>query len=345
MDDTRTSSPQTRRGLTPARLALAASAALGLWAGWRHGPPDGLRPLLIGLLPIAALIPLLARTTPPRRRYTAGGPVSGALGAAELAASPDWLQVVSGPDHEQLRHGVLEIGAALLDRGERVLVVDAARRLRLHETLGRDGVPGLLECLAGDLPALEAIRGGVQDRICLLPRGDSMRPEVWPRLGRLLAEVRPHFDRVVLALDFAAPHPVGPALEGLGALGWWCGEPGPSLLPEALAERIGISLRYLRLDIPVETLVAIASGASGTAAPDAASAAAPSDLPALAPVTAPDIPREMDCDLQTRERLRFLIWMRRVHAESLREVEAPRSPGRRLDPAQPSTALELSRGA
>ena len=34
-------------------------------------------------------------------------------------------------------------------------------------------------------------------------------------------------------------------------------------------------------------------------------------------------PGVVDCDLQVRERLRFLLWMRRVQAESLRQVEVP----------------------
>src|SRR5262249_22144392 len=251
-----------RRGLTPARLALATSVFLGLWAGSRYGLPIGLRAFLVGLLAIAPLIPLITLPFHPRLRRAlrapgaaarpahgtgrdrpargAGREKSPVARASDLAASPAWLQVLSGPDPERLRHGLLEACAALLERGERLLVVDAARRLRLHEALGRDREPGLLACLARDPPAPEALRGGGQGRLCLLLRGDSMRPEVWPRLGRLLSEVRPHFDRVLLSLDFAAPRDVGPQLASLEPLGWWCGESGTSLLPEALAERIGI---------------------------------------------------------------------------------------------------------
>jgi hypothetical protein len=97
-----------------------------------------------------------------------------------VLASPAWLQIVSGPDAERLTRGVLEIASALIGRGERVLVVDGARRLRFHEPLRRDGAPGLLECLGGDLPVFEAIQGGAEERLCLLPRGNPSRPEAWP---------------------------------------------------------------------------------------------------------------------------------------------------------------------
>ena len=50
---------------------------------------------------------------------------------------------------------------------------------------------------------------------------------------------------------------------------------------------------------------------------------APITAPVLAPVPAPrQAPLEpivLDCDLQVRQRLRFLAWMRRVQAEDQRE--------------------------
>ena len=334
MDDTRQPFLYRPRGLTPARLALAAFAIPAAWALARHGVPRAWLPVLV-VLPLAAvaLVATRRRSLGRRRADRARAP------AAEVGADGAWLQVVSGPDPAQLTRGLLELSAVLLERGRRVLMVDGARRLRFHATLGHEGEPGLLECLAGELPVMEAIRGGAADALCFLPRGDPMRVEAWPRLGRLLAAARPHFDQIVLALDFAAPREVGPALAGLGARGWWCPGDRAWLLSDALGERIGIPLRTLSLEMP-EALVreihlARAGGAFGRAHP-------PAEAGERGPASAATEPAVVECDLQVRERLRFLLWMRRVQAESLHEADAPLASGAPTPRTNPSTLARIA---
>jgi hypothetical protein len=186
----------------------------------------------------------------------------------------------------------------------------------------------LLECLAGDLPVLEAIQGGALESQRFLPRGNPMRSEAWPQLGRMLLEVRTHFDRVVLALDFAVPHEAGPALEGLEAAGWWCPDDSACILSSALAERIGIPLRNIRLSMSEDVMHEILGWRAGALAADPARSAAPisplEGTPREVAANRQAMPQVVDCDLQVRERLRFLVWMRGVQAESHRELELQR---------------------
>ena len=333
MDDTRRPILHRPRGLTPARLALAAFAIPAAWALVRHVAPRVWLPLLL-VVPFAVAALVAARGRSLRRRRADRDPAPGAR-AAEVGADGAWLQVVSGPDPTRLARGLLELAAVLLARGRRVLVVDGARRLRFHATLGHEGEPGLLECLAGELPVMEAIRGGAGDALCFLPRGDPMRVEVWPPLGRLLAAARPQFDQIVLALDFAAPREVGPALAGLGARGWWCPGDRVSLLSDALGERIGIPLRTLSLRMPEERVREIARARAGGEFPRA-------EAREQGPAPAAAEPGVVDCDLQVRERLRFLLWMRRVQAESLHEADAPLASGAPTPRTNPSTLARIA---
>ena len=244
----------------------------------------------------------------------------------EMVSSPAWLQIMSGPDPEHLTRGLFEAANALIEHGERLLIVDGARRLRFHDAIRGEAGPGLLECMSGLLPIDEAIQGSAEERLCFLPRGNPMSSEAWPQLGRLLLEARPHFDRVVLALDFAAPHDLDPALEGLGAIGWWCPDGSASILAAALAERIGIPMRNIRLPLPEEAIPELEVPRATAFAPG------PRPAPAAAYVPYPVLgerdvrpriePPVVDCDLQVRERLRFLVWMRSVQAEGQRELEA-----------------------
>jgi len=138
--------------------------------------------------------------------------------------------------------------------------------------------------------------------------------------------VRTHFDRVVLALDFAAPHEVGPALDGLEAAGWWCPDESASILSSALAERIGIPLRNIRLSMSKDLMHEVHGQRRSAIAADPALPDAPvSRLDHAHADRVPEPPAEpeiVDCDLQVRERLRFLVWMRGVQAEGHRELEA-----------------------
>jgi len=220
----------------------------------------------------------------------------------ELAAEPGWLHLVSASSGEPLERALIEIGSAFGGPGVRVALVDGARRLRVHDRFRIAERPGLLECLAGEAWASDCARP-VREGLWLMPRGGPLRAEAWPQLGRVLDELRPRFDRVVVALDFATPHEAGPPLAERGAVGWWCHENGALGLPSALAERLGIPLRNLGLPPPDEVLHEV------TVARPPARVEVPPTL--------------VDCDLQVRERLRFLLWMHRVRDESRREVETP----------------------
>ena len=112
-------------------------------------------------------------------------PAPGRLGAG-LAPAPEttgaWLHVVSGPTVPALSRAVFELAARFIARGDRVLLLDGAPRLRLHERFDREARWGVLDSLSGGLPVL----GLVQDAGRLtLPAG--ARHVRGPRLARLPA--------------------------------------------------------------------------------------------------------------------------------------------------------------
>jgi len=77
----------------------------------------------------------------------AGSPVRDARRAWDTDLG--WLHVVSGPDRGRIAHAAGILAGSFLQRGHRVLLVDAGRGLRLHERFGGDTRWGLGECLAG----------------------------------------------------------------------------------------------------------------------------------------------------------------------------------------------------
>ena len=239
-----------------------------------------------------------------------------------MVASPAWLHVVSAPDAARLTRGLLEAAAALIGRGDRLLVVDGARRLRFHEAIRCEGGPGLLECLADERAVFQTIQARTGECLGFLPRGDPMRSEVWSRLGRLLYEVRTRFDRVLLALDFAVPHEVAPAIDGLGAAGWWCPDGSASILPSALAERIGIPLQNIRLTMSEDVVHEMKRMLAGLLPSIPTPATRPAVRIPYGPMRRRAQPQVVDCDLQVLERLRFLLWMRGIQSEGLHELEA-----------------------
>jgi hypothetical protein len=329
MDDTRR--PVLHRSPRRAPPFLIAALTLGLFAGLVVWPPvrglsRGPRLVLLALLLAATLAWLVVELGPRRgsrartrrRRGRVARPASSLISVAEAAISPAWLQVVSGAEAGPLALGLLELADAFVEHGQRVLLIDGARRLRLHEALDREGEPGLLECLLDQLPLVECIQGGDGERLSFLPRGRATRHEAWPHLGRLLHETRTHFDRVLLALDFAAPHDVGQGLTGLEVAGWWAPDETSPALATALAERIGIRMQSLRLT----------AGREIQREPRPRPVRTP-PTPTLAPVAATarngGRPRVesgvVDCDLHVRERLRFLIWMKGLQTRSPRGLE------------------------
>lgn len=238
-----------------------------------------------------------------------------------------WLHVVAGPNPVAVARAAIELSAHALARGERVLVVDGGPRLKLHERFGREARWGLMECLVADMPIVGLVQYGGRPGFYLLAHGLAGRGEGWAALGQRLDDARPHFGRVVLALDLAAPHGIGESLAGRALEGWWAET--VNKLPRAaieLSDRLGIALSSMDLSAVSEvTLEAMGSRARALgmlhAAPEPGDAE-PEPLPQLEPLEVPvRTPIILDCDLQVRQRLRFLAWMRRVQSER-RRIEA-----------------------
>jgi hypothetical protein len=212
-----------------------------------------------------------------------------------------------------------------------VLIVDGGRRLRLHDAFAADARYGLVETLVGEMPLLTVVQTAGIPGVYLLAHGHDGGEPSWGALGRLLADARPHFGRVILALEPAAPSSLGDILRGRVLEGWWADrEATLSRVAEALQERVGIALTALDLNsVPRPTLEAMVERVRalrtefGPSIAEVAPLQLPTpELPAAAP---PPEAVVLDCDLQVRERLRFLIWMRRVQAESPSGVAQPQT--------------------
>jgi hypothetical protein len=261
-----------------------------------------------------------------------------------------WLHVVSGPDPARIAHAVSTLAGGFLERGERVLLVDAGERLRLHERYGGDTRWGLGECLAGEVPLLGAVQSAGRAGFFFLAHGAPGRVGRWDELSGLLEDGRAHFDRVLLALDRRAPGAAALPLGGRVLEAWWA-EPGPGLSKSAVAlsERLGIPFSCFDLNWLMEARLEAESAArvpapgpppsgdeAGTAPPiglastEALALADPGAAEeSFEPVEGGSGSAEaiqtvawsgggevvLGCDLEVRERLRFLVWMRRVQAE------------------------------
>ncbi len=211
-----------------------------------------------------------------------------------------------------------------------MLLVDGSARLRLHERLGRDARWGLLECLAADMPVLGLVQYAGHPGLYLLPHGNAERSVGWSSLGRKLDEVVPHFARIVLALDPGSPAGIGDALRGRAMEGWWAGtDRRAETAADIATARFGIVFHGLDLSsLSDPTLELLAERVRALSPPGPPPEPAPVTAPAqirLPPAPHPALePIVLDCDLQVRERLRLLAWMRRVEAEHRRiEVQAP----------------------
>jgi hypothetical protein len=232
-----------------------------------------------------------------------------------------WLHVVAGPTPASVVRAALELAAHSLARRDRVLVIDAGARLRLHERLGRESRWGLTECLQGDMPVLGLVQYGGRPGFYLLAHGHAALGGTWAGLGRCLDDARLHFGRIILAIDATAQHALGDALAGRALEGWW-GAP-VTRLPDhavALSARLGIAFSGIDLSgLPEASLEALSRRVGALAAllppaPEVMAEPIPEPvLPAFVP-PAPE-PIVLDCDLQVRQRLRFLVWMRRVQSE------------------------------
>lgn len=261
-----------------------------------------------------------------------------------------WLHLVSGPDPARIAHAVSILAGGFVERGERVLLVDAGRRLRLHERYGGDARWGLGECLAGDVPLLGAVQAAGRAGFFFLAHGAPGRAGCWDELSGLLEDARTHFDRILLALDPKVTRAAALPLGGRVLEAWWA-EPGPGLSGSAVAlsERLGIPfscfdmnwLMEAKREVGPSAPVRVPGPAPAEAAADAAQPVCLAEAEVLAPIgsdpvepaiePAADGPASaeaiepiagsdgetvvLDCDLEVRERLRFMVWMRRVRAE------------------------------
>jgi hypothetical protein len=285
-----------------------------------------LPPLLIGAGAgsLAALLVLLVATL-----LQPGFPRSRALRAALAGADPAAiappLHVLTGASSGLIARGALELAAHRVALGDRVLIVDASPKLRLHERLGRDARWGLLECLAAEMPALGLVQYGGHPGLYLLPHGTSTRAVGWSLLGRKLDELLPNFSRIVLAVDPASPTSLGDALRGRPMEGWWAGtERRHGRGAEDSMGRLGIALNPLDLSLmPEASLEAITTRVlvlrPAGPRPEPAPITAPVKVVVPEPAPAVLEPIVLDCDLQVKQRLRFLAWMRRVQAEDHRD--------------------------
>ena len=272
-----------------------------------------------------------------------------------------WLHVVSGPSSPVVARGALELAARFLACGHRVLIVDGSPRLRLHDRFDREMRWGVVECLTGEMPVLGLVQDVGRLGLYLLAHGMRAKRTHWPQLGRMLDEARPHFGRLVLALDADAPAAVGEALAGWHLEGWWS-ERGRRKRPAtAFSDRLGIHLAELGLEelrepklelldarlwalttqgveaaaysAPASTPSAVHAAPPPTSAPVAASPRPVLASTPVAPTVQAAAPTTLDSDVRVRERLRFLLWMRRIQSE-----------GRRPDPAtEPSDAATSPR--
>ncbi len=241
------------------------------------------------------------------------------------------LHVLCGVHMGAVTRAALELAAHRLAAGERVLLVDGSARLQLHERLGRDARWGLLEYLAADMPVLGLVQYAGHPGLYLLPHGNAERSVGWSPLGRKMDEVVPHFGRIVLILDPRSPETVGDALRGRAMEGWWASPDGRlgRVLDDATA-KFGIVFQELELGGMSEASLEVLAERVRGLRPDGP----PREL---APITARSLPKRpepirsilepivLDCDLQVRQRLRFLAWTRRVQAENRRAALQPTS--------------------
>jgi hypothetical protein len=268
----------------------------------------------------------IASASPAPEWGTPSGPQR--LGAAPPRAPEEtsaWLHVVSGPTVPALSRAVFELAARFLAGGHRVLILDGAPRLRLHQRFDRESRWGMVECLGRGLPVLGLVQDSGRLGLYLLAHGAPGGTVAWPGIARVLEDVRPHFGRAILAVDPDAPAAVGEALAGAHLEGWWPQGGSEARRAAGIGGRLGIPFGELDLEAMLQPrLEALDARLWHLVAPPP-----PAEVPGAEPVeavaAAPAEPVSLDSDPGVRERLRFLLWMRRVETEG-RAVPTGASP-------------------
>jgi hypothetical protein len=250
----------------------------------------------------------------------------GAVASRDPETTGAWLHVVSGGTVPALSRAVFELAARFLAAGHRVLLLDGAPKLHLHDRFDRESRWGVIECLRGEYPVLGLVQDSGRLGLYLLAHGTPAGTTDWPAVGRLLEDVRPHFGRAILALDPDAPGAIGESLAGIHLEGWWPQGASEARRAAGIGGRLGIQFTDLNLDsMLVPRLEALDARVWTLLAPPA-----PAGTPGPPPVDAHEAtegePSEaaesatLDSDARVRERLRFLLWMRRVEAEGAKPV-------------------------
>lgn len=250
-------------------------------------------------------------------------PRLGAVPPRAPEATGAWLHVVSASSVPLLSRAVFELAARLLAGGHRVLLVDGSPRLRLHERFGRESRWGVTECLHGGLPVLGSVQDTGRLGLYLLAHGTPGRGLEWSRLAATLAAARPHVGRAILALDPDAPAAIGESLTGMHLEGWWPQGGREARRAAGIGGRLGIQFSDLNLDgLLVPRLEALEARVWGLIVPPIEVEAPPAETPGATPAEVQDetAPVHLASDPRVRERLRFLLWMRRVEAEGAASV-------------------------
>lgn len=283
-----------------------------------------------GMLAGLAAVMLVALATRRRMRAAAAAlapvPLERDIAPAESLA---WLHLVGGSSARRVAHAAAEVVAPWIAAGERVLLIDGGPRLRLHGPLVAEPALGLAECLQRDVPLLGVVQCVGVPGLYLLVHGGPAPGRAWSGLGRLVDDARQHFDRIVIALDLGTPYDVGRALAGRYVEAWWPdADPERRAGAQSLSERLGIRLRGMGLDHEakpmLEHLRERIDALRQADAPRPEELAVGGARPAPAPAPALRLePIVLDCDLQVRERLRFLMWMRRLQREERRRPVVP----------------------
>jgi len=333
MDDARPRRSDNSRVTTLPRIGGTVLAALlggaaALFAVWSLAPQafEALAPrardlawLAIGAagglvgLAIGGVVRALARRRPARAPEVTpldpAAPADPARGA--------WLQVIAAGRADLAARAAFEVAAHALAARRRVVLIDASRDFRLHEPLGLSGRLGFRECMAGGLPALGLLQNGGFTGLFLLARGRQGNLRDWLPLDRVLEELRPHFEQVVLVFERRVPPIVGSVLAGRLASGWWAG-PGKAASRAAGDASAALAIPLFDIDLaamPQPSLEALEARLAGVlAAPGGAGALEPFAAAPAGPIRVSP-PAVLDCDLQVRQRLRFLAWMRRMRTE------------------------------
>jgi hypothetical protein len=292
-----------------------------------------------------ALVPLTTDTSavvaPARGRWISRlapwGRPAAARSRLDFPAGPSLdvpLHVVTGPHAQRVARGVLELAARFLAAGESVLVIDGSPRLALHARLGCAATPGLVDATEYE----RAVRDLVAPTACpgcsLLAHGDPLRHVRWPRFAMVYESARAEASRVILGLALDAPRAAGRALAGTPLTGWWAAPDLTCRPAKGFARRQRIPLSDIELDPMLEPsldgLRRRSRTLSGSRArtpvpvPDArlldpvvVEVAAPEPIPSrVAFAPPPESADVFDGDPRVRERLRFLMWTRRMHADA-----------------------------